>query len=67
MGGGTVSTYGVYLGNREISDHETFAGALDAYSKVCLRPGAHSRSPDGDDEHDGFTEEEREAMAALKP
>jgi len=59
-----TSTYAVYLGNREISDHETFAGALEAYSKVCLRPGAHIRSPHGDDEHDGFTEGEREAMNA---
>jgi hypothetical protein len=57
-------SYGVYLAFCHLSNHDTFDGALDEYRKVCLRFGAHVRSPNGDDEHDGFTEDQRAALDA---
>lgn len=61
-----VSTYDVYLGSHPISEHATFDEALDAYRQVATRRGAHIRSPHCDVDFDGFTEEQREAMEAVK-
>jgi hypothetical protein len=64
----SAQPYVVALGPTTLSYHETFLGALNAYRKVAHHNHAHVGNwVAADVDFDGLTEDEREAIEAVRP